>query len=181
MNTKVTKASEKSKDESKSVTRAGGWDRFLNLRSEIDHLFDEMHENWPFGSLSTRRKSTALTSPFVFGDTLPALDVCEKDDRIEVKAELPGMDEKDINVELTDRMLVISGEKKEEREEGEKGGNYYVSERSYGSFKRSISVPDGIDADKVDASFKKGVLTVVLKKTPESREKVKKIKVKASA
>jgi HSP20 family protein len=78
-------------------------------------------------------------------------------------------------------MLVISGEKKEEHEEGEKEGNYYVSERRYGSFKRSIAVPEGIDHNKVDASFKKGVLTVVLQKTPESREKVKKIKVKASA
>ena len=180
MDKKVSSTADTSKDESKSLTR-GGWDRFLNLRNEIDHLFDEIHDNWPFTSLGQRGKSTALTTPFVFGDTLPAIDVCEKDDRIEVKAELPGMDENDIDVQLSDHMLVISGEKKEEHEEGEKEGNYYVSERRYGSFKRSIAVPKGIDQNKVDASFKKGVLTVVLQKTPESREKVKKIKVKASA
>jgi HSP20 family protein len=179
MDEKLTKTSEKSKDESKSVTRAG-WDRMLNLRDEIDHLFEEFSDNWPFG-FPGRSKTSAMATPFVFGGALPAVDVCDKDDRIEVKAELPGMDEKDIDVELTDRMLVISGEKKEEHEEGQKEGNYYVSERRYGSFKRSIAVPDGIDKDKVDASFKKGVLTVVLKKTPESREKAKKIKVKASA
>lgn len=180
MDKKVSSTADTSKDESKSLTR-GGWDRFLNLRNEIDHLFDEIHDNWPFTSVGQRGKSTALTTPFVFGDTLPAIDVCEKDDRIEVKAELPGMDEKDIDVQLSNHMLVISGEKKEEHEEGEKEGNYYVSERRYGSFKRSIAVPEGIDHNKVDASFKKGVLTVVLQKTPESREKVKKIKVKASA
>lgn len=180
MDKKAPTVTDTSKGKSKSLTR-GGWDRFVNLRSEIDHLFDELYDNWPFTSLAQRGKSSSLTSPFVFGDTLPAIDVCEKDDQIEVKAELPGMDEKDIEVELTDRMLVISGEKKEEREEGEKEGNYYVSERRYGSFKRSIAVPEGIDHGKVDASFKKGVLTVVLKKTQESREKVKKIKVKASA
>ena len=180
MDTKVKKASDDTGSESKSVTRAG-WDRFLNLRSEIDHLFDEFHDNWPFGSLSTRSKAGPPSLPFVFGDALPAIDVCEKKDRIEVKAELPGMDEKDIDVELTDRMLVISGEKKEEHEEGEKEGNYYVSERRYGSFKRSIAVPDGIDTNKVDASFKNGVLSVVLKKTPESRENVRKIKVKSSS
>lgn len=180
MDKKAAKSTDTPADESKSVTRAG-WDRFLNLRNEIDHLFDEIHDNWPFGSLAQRGKPTSLTTPFVFGDALPAIDVCEKDDRIEIKAELPGMDEKDIDVELTDRMLVISGEKKEEHEEGEKEGNYYVSERRYGSFKRSVAVPDGIDHGKVDATFKNGVLTVVLKKTPESREKTKKIKVKASA
>lgn len=180
MDKKAANVTDTSKNESRSLTR-GGWDRFLNLRNEIDHLFDEIHDNWPFTSLAQRGKSSAITTPFMFGDTLPAIDVCEKDDRIEVKAELPGIDEKDINVDLTDRMLIISGEKKEEHEEGEKEGNYYVSERRYGSFKRSIAVPEGIDHGKADATFKNGVLTVVLKKTPESREKITKIKVKASA
>jgi HSP20 family protein len=87
------------------------------------------------------------------------------------------MDEKDIDVRLSEDTLTIRGEKKEEREEREEG-NYYVSERRYGSFQRSFRVPKGIDPDKVDANFQKGVLTITLPKTPEAQQKAKKIEVK---
>jgi HSP20 family protein len=97
---------------------------------------------------------------------------------VEVRAELPGIDEKDIDVRLSDGTLTIRGEKKEEREEREEGGSYYVSERRYGSFQRSFRIPEGIDHDKVDASFRKGVLTITLPKTPEAQQKAKKIEVK---
>jgi HSP20 family protein len=170
----------KAKGESAPTKRAG-WDRFLDLREEIDHLFDEFHDNWPFGRVSSRVKPRLMDSPFAWGEQMPAIDVIEKGDSIVVKAELPGMEEKDIDVELSDHMLTISGEKKEEREEGKKEGNYYLSERRYGTFRRSVAVPEGIDKNKVDAAFSKGVLTVTLQKTPDAREKVKKIKVKATA
>lgn len=80
---------------------------------------------------------------------------------------------------ISDGVLSIRGEKKEEKEEGEEGSGYYVSERRYGSFQRSFQLPEGIDLDKVDATFKNGLLTVTLPKTKEAQEKVKKIKVNA--
>ena len=180
MDKKTSKVPVKQEEGTSSMARSG-WDRFLNLRSEIDHLFDEFTDSWPFMSRSGRAKAQQMMSPFAFAERLPAVDLCDKKDKIEIKAELPGMDEKDINVEMTDHLLTISGEKKEEREEGEKEGNYYMSERRYGSFRRSIALPEGVDTNKVDATFKKGVLNITMQKTPEAREKVKKIKVKASA
>jgi len=170
----------KTESESGSLKHAG-WDRFVDLRNEIDRLFEEFHDSWSFGRLSTRMKPRLMDSPFAWGEQMPAIDVIEKGESIVVKAELPGMEEKDIDVELSDHMLTISGEKKEEREEGKKEGNYYLSERRYGTFRRSVAVPEGIDKNKVDAAFSKGVLTVTLQKTPDAREKVKKIKVKATA
>ena len=83
------------------------------------------------------------------------------------------MDESNIDVTVSDGMLTITGEKKEEKEEEEKG--YHRSERRYGSFRRSFQVPEGVDADKIEASFKDGVLTVKLPKTPEAQKQKKKI------
>ncbi|GLS28456.1 Hsp20/alpha crystallin family protein [Mesorhizobium albiziae] len=92
--------------------------------------------------------------------------------------ELPGIDQEDVDVSLTDRALTIKGEKKSEREESRKG--YHVSERSYGSFYRSIPLPSGVDTDKANAEFKNGVLTVSLPKTREALSRGKKIEVKAN-
>jgi HSP20 family protein len=103
------------------------------------------------------------------------VDVAEMEDEIKVSAELPGLDNEDIDVSLSDDVLTISGEKKEEKEE--KGKNYYRSERSYGAFRRDIPLPSQVDADKVDAVFQKGVLTITLPKTAEA--KAKKVTVKA--
>ena len=108
----------------------------------------------------------------------PAMDVVEKDDHYEVTAELPGMDEKNVEIKLSNGMLVISGEKTEEKEKKEK--EYYMSERHFGSIRRAISVPAGVDEDKIEASFAKGVLTVKLPKSAEARKAEKKIEVKAA-
>jgi HSP20 family molecular chaperone IbpA len=94
-----------------------------------------------------------------------------------IVAELPGMDEKNIEVKIANSMLTIKGEKQEEKEEEKQ--DYYVRERSFGSFERTFPMPDGVDLDKVDASFKKGVLTVTLPKTAETQKAEKKITVKA--
>ena len=106
---------------------------------------------------------------------MPAVDVFEKEDRFVVKAELPGMKEEDIDVSVIGDTLSIRGEKKTETEVKEK--DYYRSERSYGSFYRSIRLPSGVDADKVEASFEDGVLEVTLAKS--ARAKPKKIAVSA--
>lgn len=106
----------------------------------------------------------------------PSIDVSENDDEIIVAAELPGMDENDIEVSLTRDMLTISGEKRHEKED--KGENTYYMERSYGSFQRSIPLSAEVDSDKVKATFKNGVLTVNLPKTAEARKQGKHIAVK---
>jgi HSP20 family protein len=104
----------------------------------------------------------------------PAIDIVEKEKAYEVTAELPGLDVKNIDLQLSDNMLRIKGEKQEEKEE--KGKDRYVSER-YGSFRRSLQVPVGVDADKIEASFKGGVLTITLPKSPEAQKKQKTIPV----
>ncbi len=109
-------------------------------------------------------------------DWNPKVDVFEKDNDIIVKADIPGIEEKDLKVEVEDNVLTISGVKEEEQRTKEK--NYHRVERSYGSFTRSIALPDGIHLDKVDADYKKGVLTVTIPKGKEAP--AKKISVKVS-
>ena len=146
------------------------------LQKEIDRLFNDFSLSWPF------RKSSFTMEPFWQTDAgwhaMPAVDVVEKDKAYEVTAELPGMDEKSVELKLFGDMLTITGEKQEEKEEKKKG--YYLSERRFGSFQRSFRVPDDVDPDKIDASFRKGVLTVTLPKKPGTEKAEKKIAVKAA-
>jgi HSP20 family protein len=97
---------------------------------------------------------------------------------VQVSVELPGMNEKDVDISLTDRFLTIRGEKKEEKETKEK--DIYRRERSYGSFRRTLEIPTEIDSSKIEASFKNGVLTIQLPKTKEAQAKVTHIPVKAA-
>jgi HSP20 family protein len=106
----------------------------------------------------------------------PAVDIVDKDKAYEITAELPGLDESNIDVKFADGTLTIKGEKRDEKEDKQKG--YYLSERRYGSFQRSFGVPDGVDADKIEANFKNGVLTVTLPKTAEAQKSEKKIAIK---
>lgn len=141
-----------------------------SFRSEMDRLFDRFVKGFGFPS-----------QPFLTSDaelTVPAVDLTEDDKAYKVTAELPGMDEKDIAVTVSGGMLVMKGEKKAEKEERSK--NYYLSERSYGSFQRSFSLPEGVDEDKIAANFAKGVLTVTLPKTTDAQKAQKKIEVKAA-
>ena len=149
-----------------------------SLRQEIDRLFDDFGIGaWrsPFRSsffdIEPFRRAKAAFSG------MPAVDITETEKSYKVVAELPGMDEKNIEVKIANGMLTIKGEKHEEKEEEKQ--DYYVRERSFGSFERTFPVPDGVDLDKVDASFKKGVLTVTLPKTAEAQRAEKKIAVKA--
>jgi HSP20 family protein len=116
----------------------------------------------------------------------PAVDVSESEKAYEITAELPGMDEKNIEVKLADGGLTIKGEKQEDKEEKkekekEKEKEYYLHERRFGSFERCFRVPEGVDTSKIEATFKKGVLTVTLPKSPEAQKAEKKIEVKAAA
>ena len=88
------------------------------------------------------------------------------------------MDEKNLEVKVADGNLIIKGEKQEEKEEKKK--DYYLQERSFGSFQRSFELPESVDADKIEANFKKGVLTVKLPKKPQAQKAAKKIEVKAA-
>lgn len=158
---------------------SGTWAPFDSLRREIDQIFDRFYEpgwRWPLS-----RSSLALGLPWpreMAGAIAPAVDLAEKDKEYEITAELPGLDEKNIEVKVSNGMLTIKGEKKEEKEEREK--DYYLSERRYGSFVRSFQLPAGVDASKIEANFLKGVLTVKLPKTAEAMKSEKTIEVKAA-
>jgi HSP20 family protein len=133
------------------------------VRSDMDRLWDAFFEG-----RSVRRFDEMK-------GWLPSIDVSETKNEIVVKAELPGMDPKDIDISLSDGSLVLKGEKKHEKEEKEE--NYHFIERSYGSFVRSVPLPAEVKHDKINASYKNGVLKVVLPKSEESKKKEIKIKV----
>ena len=135
------------------------------LRRDMHRLFDEF-----FGEagLVPFREEWSVFSPQV--------DVMEDDTQVRVSAELPGLAEKDIEVNLSQNVLTISGEKKQEREE--KAESRYRMERSYGAFRRSIRLPCEVDAGKIEATLDKGVLTVTLPKTGEAQDR-KRIVVKS--
>ena len=106
---------------------------------------------------------------------LPSVDVSETKNDIVVKAELPEMDPKDIDITLSDAHLMIKGQKKHEKEE--KDEDYHFVERSYGSFVRAVHLPKQVKNEKISASYKNGVLTIVLPKSEEAKTKEVKIKV----
>jgi HSP20 family protein len=108
------------------------------------------------------------------------VNVAETDSAYEIEAELPGIDEKDVEVKLADDILTISGELKEEKEDKKK--DYHVMERRYGAFRRSFELPDNVAEDKIEAKFSKGVLTVTLPKAAPSpvKENEKKIEIKSA-
>ena len=134
------------------------FDPFEQFRSEMDRMFD----NWltPF----TGRTSLMDRS---FGNFVPNIDVHETDKEVRVVAELPGMDQKDVEVTLVDGALQIRGEKREEHEENKR--DFYRQEVRYGAFERMIPLPAEVDPDKVKAQFKKGVLKITLPKTAEAQ------------
>jgi len=148
---------------------------FESLRQEMDRVFEDFTRG--FGRFPLSRSLFDIEPMRTYEGaaalSAPAVDVVEKEREYLITAELPGLDERDIEVNVADDILSIRGEKKEEREENAK--NYHLSERRYGSFQRAFQLPAGIDAEKIAASFQKGVLTVSLPKTPEAQKKEKKI------
>ncbi len=146
-------------------------DQFQAFRSEVDRLFDSFLGGVP--ALATLRQAF----PAAQGVT-PTLDVKETDKEVVVKADLPGIDEKDINLTIHDGVLSLRGEKKSERNDERE--NYHIMERSYGSFQRAIRLPETVNEDQAEARFEKGVLTVRLPKRPEMVKEQKKIQIKSA-
>lgn len=141
-------------------------DPFSAMRAEMDRVFDSF----------LGRRSGGFPALFGESDTamvMPKVDVRENGDAITVEAELPGMEEKDVDVTLRDGILTIKGEKKSERTTKE--DDYHMSERSYGSFQRSFRVPDSVDNENISAKLEKGVLHITLPKRPEAVKAEKKI------
>lgn len=173
----ATKLPVKTEAKETMPTTGRSWYPFESLRREVDRMFEDFDTNFwraPF------RRSVFDYAPFGRAGTRaapPAVDITEKDGEFEISAELPGLDEKDIEVKFANGGLTIRGEKKEEKEEKRKG--YHLSERRYGSFERFFAVPDGVDVDKISAKFAKGVLTVTLPKTADAQKQEKKIAIKA--
>jgi len=136
---------------------------FLTLHREMNRVFDDVLRSFdatPFGSGGLLNGAMAW----------PHIEVSETDKELKVNAELPGLEEKDVEVELANGVLAIRGEKKTETEDNER----LFSERYYGRFERRIPINE-VDQDKVAASFKNGVLTVTLPKSPDAQQNVKRI------
>jgi HSP20 family protein len=130
------------------------WTGMAGMKQEMDRLFDRFFESkWD--------EFPAL------GEWAPSMDISETKDSLVAKVEVPGMEEKDIQVSLQENLLTIKGEKKHEKEE--KDEHYHRVERSYGVFTRSLRLPVAVDGSKVTATFKNGLLTVTLPKTPAAK------------
>src|SRR5512137_1534764 len=136
---------------------------FERMKRDMDRLWDSFLEGAP------RRRSEERE------EWLPSLDVSETKNELVVKAEVPGMDRRDIDISLSDGVLTIKGEKKQEKEEKE--ADYHLVERSYGAFVRSVHLPKEVQGDKISASYKGGILKIVLPKSEEAKKKEIKIKV----
>lgn len=140
---------------------------FLSLRRELDDVFGEFLRDfdlapslWGFGAQAFE----------------PSLDVHETEDEIQVSVELPGVEEKDIEVSVSEEALTIRGQKSQEREHSERGAQW--QERSYGSFERTLPLPPGVEVGKAEARFQRGVLTVTLPKSQEAQRAVRRLEVK---
>jgi HSP20 family protein len=164
----ITRAA-KEKPETAMVPTEPGWEPFVSLRREIDKLFDDM--TW-------RPSRLFETRPWTRMPALPAADIVEKNGDFVMTLDVPGMNQKDIAVKLSDNAVTIRGEKTEEKQEEKE--DYRLSERRHGSFVRTFSLPDSVDADKISATYDKGVLKLVMPKTDSAKKKQRTIEVKAA-
>ena len=150
-------------------------DIWQTFRTEMDRLFDRFTG---FGVPSLPRLFAPppgfLTSAITVGT--PAVEISEDATAWRLTAELPGLAETDVEVVLADDVLTLRGEKQQERQES--GKNFHISERSYGSFTRSFTLPDGVDRERIGAEFAKGVLSITLPKLPGAKTEEKRIEVK---
>jgi len=145
----------------------------------MDRLFDRFSSGFGFPSLRRMFDVEPAWRPASsFSFAAPAIDMSEDEKVYKISAELPGIDAKDIDVSISGDMLVLKGEKRQEKEETDR--DYHFSERSYGSFQRSFELPSSVDRNKIAADFSKGVLTITLPKTAEAQKPAKKIEVKSS-
>ena len=145
------------------------WSRLGSLRDEIDRLLGGFDAPWldrPFAMLGAQ------------GTLTPAMDLTENGSCYLVRMDLPGIDPAKVEVKLTNGTLTVSGEKEEEKKE--EGEDYHISERRWGSFRRSVRIPEEVDRDKIEASHANGVLTLTLPKSEKAKAAERKIEVKAA-
>lgn len=146
-----------------------GSDPFQTLHREMNRLFDDiMRGSWAGGGQGGDRSGGLLA---------PSMDVTETDKEVRIQAELPGVSEKDVELSLNDDLLTLRAEKRQERKEEREGA--HVSERSFGTFRRSLRLPFHVEPDQVHAQFENGVLTVTLPK-PEQRERSRRIQIQGA-
>jgi HSP20 family protein len=150
------------------------WRPFESLRREVERLFDEFDR--PFVRSGFDFDSFWRNEPDRL--PMPAVDVVEGENAYEISAELPGVDEKNVELRLSNGGLVIKGHKEEEKEEKKK--DYYVHERHLGGFERAFHLPDDVDADKVEAKFSEGLLKITLPRKKAVPKPEKKIEVKST-
>jgi HSP20 family protein len=139
------------------------FDELTTLRREMDNLWDRFFPEAP------------LHERYISHEWLPSIDLTETKDKLIVKAELPGLDTKDIELTLTEDILTIRGEKKEEKET--KDEHHFFVERYSGVFERKVKLPTLVKTGKIEATFDKGVLTINLPKSEEAKKKETKIKI----
>jgi HSP20 family protein len=149
--------------EGRSVEQGGSWS---SLQKDLNRLFEGFFSRSPFAPFTEEE----------FGRISPRMDVRDLEDEYVVEMEIPGMSEKDISISLSNGLLTLSGEKKQESETKE--GCYYCSERSFGRFDRSIPLEDEIDAEKVEAKFRNGLLKIRIPKKAPRKADTKRIPIK---
>lgn len=158
------------------------WDPFFDLRAQMDRVFDSfMSAFQPFSTMRPMGMGEFMR-PMMMGmgtEMSPRVDITESEDSLVVTADLPGLDERDIDVTVANGILSLKGEKRSERDERKQ--NYHLMERSYGTFQRSFRLPDTVDAEKIDARFDKGVLTITVPKTEAGKAQVRRIQVNRAA
>ncbi|MFN7972536.1 MAG: Hsp20/alpha crystallin family protein [Acidobacteriota bacterium] len=142
-------------------------DAFSTLQKSMNALFEDFFQGG----------APAVMPAFSRSGWVPSMDVAEDEESFKVTAELPGMTEKDIQLTVNDHAMLLRGEKKEEKEEKKK--NWYRMERTYGAFERTLPLPVEVEAEKATATFKNGVLNVLLPKSPKAKEQHRKIEIKA--
>jgi HSP20 family protein len=174
--TKVPVANQRSSGTTPAASLMQAWRPFDILRRDVDRLFDDFTLN-PF-RLPLRRPAFDL-EPFWSADSWvaqPAMDLVERDNAFELSAEMPGLDENNIEVNVANGVLTVKGHKEEDK--AEKKEDFHLRERRFGSFVRSVRLPETVDAEQIEAAFKNGVLKVILPKKAEAQTPVKKIEVR---
>jgi HSP20 family protein len=186
MSAKVSNVNVKSKESTSRSARMPATGTYVpptGMRGELDPVVNRLFpQGWPFMNVAGLMDLEPIRTMrnMTLGGLMESAksDVSETDSEYEISVELPGIDEKDIELGISDGVLTLKAEKKAEREEKKK--DYHLTERSYGSVRRSFRIPEGVETDKIKAAFSKGVLEVTLPKTREVKAKQRKIPVKAS-
>ncbi len=161
-------------DKAPILTETRPWWPLHSLRGEVDRLFDDFMSSWPFSTRTTAAQPWARL-PAAFRPAMPATDIAENGKAFVITMDLPGVDEKNIDVNVTDDVLTVRAEATAERKEEKE--NCFLSERQHGEFQRAFQIPSGVDSARIGASYEKGVLIITLPKTAEAQQKQRKIRV----